>query len=97
MMLHRAIDVNLVEATHQLVLQFVAEEAEPLRFFGHLAFADLASRTQSDDARDIKRAGAHAALVAATIHLGRDLHTGIPAANVKGSHSLRSIQLVSGQ
>src|SRR5947209_18253258 len=97
MMLHRAIDVDLVEAAHQLVLQFVTEEAEPLGFFGHLAFADLTSRTQSDDARNVKRAGAHAALVAATIHLGRDLHTRIPAPNVNGSHSLRTIQLLLGQ
>jgi hypothetical protein len=59
--------------------------------------ADLAGRAQADDAGDVERAGAHAALVAAAVNLLGKLHARVAAANIQRAHALRPVDLVAGE
>ena len=57
-----------------LLLRRLAQAAKVRRFGVHLGESDLASFAEADDSRNVKRAGTHAALVAAAIDLSSDLH-----------------------
>jgi len=59
-----------------------AQVGHALRFLGHLCFRQRAGFAQPDDSRNVQRAGTHAALVPAAVHLRRDLHARIPPPNV---------------
>src|SRR5688572_2075378 len=93
-MLHRAVDIQLVEPGVQLLVQFVAQLAQPLAFGRHLEPADLRGLAEPDDAGDVQRARPHAALVAATVDLLGQQHARIPPAHVEGAHTLRTVHLV---
>src|SRR5687767_7660913 len=73
----------------------IAQDAETLGFFRHLALCDRASFAQTDNARYIQRARPHASLVTTAIDLRSNLHAWALAPNIQGAHTLRSIYLVA--
>ena len=58
------------------------------------ACAMRARLAQADDARHVQRARAHAALVAAAVHLRGQLHARILAPHVERADALRAVHLV---
>ena len=69
--LHRAVDVNLVELAHDAVVQTSrAGPPDAQDSFGISSLRDGASLAEADDAGNIQRAGTHAALVAAAVDDG---------------------------
>src|SRR6185312_8010773 len=94
--LPRAVEIDFVELGFQLVAQLVAQVLQALRLLRHFALRNGAGFAKSDDARDIQSSGTHAALVAAAIHLRRQLHARGLAADVEGAGALRSIELMGG-
>ena len=67
-MLHRAVDIDLVEPAHDAVFQAVAKSCQVLGFLGHFFPGKLARFSQTDNAGNIQRAGTHATLVTTTIN-----------------------------
>ncbi len=58
---------------------------------------NLAGLAESDDPGDVERAGAHAALVTPAVHLGREAHARVLAANVQRADSFWTVDLVCGE
>jgi hypothetical protein len=71
-----AVDVALVELGEELVLEPVAQGLHPRDSSRHSFIQDLAGLAEAHDARDVERARAHAALVAAAVHLRGEPHPG---------------------
>ena len=63
----------------------------------HLLPAQLRGLAEADDARDVQRAGAHAALVAAAVDDRRQQHARIPAPHVERADALRPVHLVRAE
>src|SRR5580693_2349217 len=61
-------------------------------FFGR----DGAGFAQPNDAGDVERAGAHAALVASAVDDGGNLYPRILAANIQGADAFRAVHLMGG-
>src|SRR5471030_2838554 len=97
MVLHVAVDDGVVESGLELFAQVVAQLLLALAFGFHLVHADFAGCAEADDAGDVERAGAHAALVAAAVNLLRDLNAGVTAANVERADSLGAVNFVAGE
>ncbi len=95
-MLHGAIDIHLVKAAHDAVFQTVSQARHFAGFLRHLFVRDVARLAEADDARNIERSGAHAALVPAAVNLRHQLHPRILAAHIQRARAFRSIQLVPG-
>src|SRR5262245_61964716 len=95
-MFHRAVDVDLVQTTHNPVFKTVAKAGELAAFLGHLFGRNRASLAKADDAGDIQRARTHAAFVSAAINNGRDLNPRVFATYVQRSDALWTIDLVRG-
>ena len=82
----------------QLVLQLVAQVRQARRTPPAISLlADRARLAEADDARNVQRAGAHAALVAAAVHLRGELHARILAPDVERADALGSVDLVAGE
>jgi len=62
----------------------------------HLFLRDGTRLAQADDARNIERAGAHAAFVSAAVNQRHQLHARILAAHIERACAFRTIQFVSG-
>src|SRR5579864_5223229 len=95
-MVHRAVDVDLVQLAHDAVAQTVAQTCELTGLLRHFFLSNGTRLAQTDDAGDVERAGAHAALVAAAIDDGGNLHARILAANIERAHALGTVHLVAG-
>src|SRR5579863_61483 len=95
-MLHGAVDVDLVEFAHDAVAETIAETAQLLGLAGHFFGRDGASFAQADNAGDIQRSGAHAALMAAAIDNGGNLNAGIFSADVQRADALGPVHFVAG-
>ncbi len=61
---------------------------------GHFLLAEFAGLAEADDAGDVQSAGTHAALVAAAVNDGGELHARILAANVESADALGAVDLV---
>src|SRR5262245_26180741 len=94
-MLHRTVDEGLVEFRLEALLEPVAEREQALRLFRHFLLRDFTSLAEADDSRNVQRAGAHAAFVAAAVDDGRELNTRIAAANVQSTDALRSVSFMA--
>src|ERR1700687_2865262 len=95
-MLPRAIDVALIQTTQDALTQTVTQARQLAGFLSHLFLRDRAGLAQANDSRDVQRAGAHAALVAAAVDAWRKLHARIFAPHIQRAHALRSVHLVTG-
>ena len=93
-MLHRSVDVQLVEILVQLLVQIIAQAAQPLAFGRHVLPAQLGGLAESDDAGHVQRPRTHAALVAAAVDDRRQQHARIAAADVERADALRAVHLV---
>src|SRR5579863_1526994 len=94
--LNRAVDKDFVKLGFETGPKAVAELGQANRLFRHFFLGDFTGRTQTDNAGDVQRAGAHAAFVATAVNDGGKLNARIAAANVERADSLRSINLVRG-
>ena len=86
--------IDFIEAGFELALQLVAQVAQALRLFRHLALADCAGFAEADDSGDVQRAGTHAALVSAAIHLRGDLYARIFAPHIECADALRPVHFM---
>src|SRR5258708_6874612 len=93
-MLHGAVDVSLIQAAHDAVAQTIAQARQLHRFARQLFRSDGTGFAQADDAGDIQRPGAHAALVAAAVNDGGNLHPRIFAANIQSADTLGPVHFV---
>src|ERR1700722_12680745 len=94
-MLHRTVDIDLIEAAHDAVAQAVALTGEVAGFLQHFVLRDGASFTQAHDAGDVQRARTHAALVAATIEERGKPQTRILVAHVQSSYTFGPVDFVA--
>src|SRR5580700_404911 len=95
-MLHGAVDVSFVETVHDAVSQAIAQAGQLNCFARHFFGRDGTGFAQANDAGDVKRAGAHAALVAAAVDDGGNLYPRILAANIQGADAFGAIHLMGG-
>src|SRR6185369_960652 len=91
-----AVDVNLIQLRHDLLAEAIAHRLHLLHFVRQFQAGDFARCAESDDSWHVQRAGAHAALMSATIDLGDELDTRVATTNVESADALRSVNLVSG-
>src|SRR5208282_6045252 len=94
-MFERAVDENLVELGFQALFEAVAESAQSNGLFFHFLLAELACFAEANDAGHVEGAGTHAALVAAAVNDGGELHTGVAAANIQRANALGAVNLVA--
>src|SRR5579872_1979100 len=95
-MVHGTVDVDLIQFAHDAVAQTIAQPRELTGLLWHFFLSDGACLAKTDDARNIQRARAHTALVAAAIDDGGNLHARILAANIERAHALGAIHFVAG-
>src|SRR5580704_2876134 len=93
--LNRAVDVDLIELGFQTLFQAVAQSAEPRTLCLHFLLTEFTGFAQADDARHVERPGTHAALVAAAIDDGRELHARVAAANIQRANALGTVNFVA--
>src|SRR5688500_10261959 len=89
--------MNAVEAGAQALEQAVAQRRQPRRLGGHLRPADRGGAAETDDPRDVERAGAEALLVAAAVDLAAERDLRLPAADEQRARTLRTVVLVPGE
>src|SRR5580692_4757612 len=94
-MIPRAVDVGLVEAVHNAITQAIAQASETAGFLCHFFLRESTGFAEADDTRNIERAGAHAALVAAAVNAGGNLHARIFAAHIQSADALGPIHFVT--
>src|SRR6267378_2940541 len=95
-MLHGTIDKDLVELGFEARTQPVAQRAHLLGLLRHFLLGQFAGLAEADDAGDIQRAGTHTALMTAAIDNGRELNARVATANIEGTDTFGSIDLVAG-
>ncbi len=98
MVLHVAVDVDVVERAFELLLEVVAELDAGARLRTAISWpADFAGFAEADDAGDVEGSGAHAALVASAVDLLGDLHARVAAADVERADALGAVDFVRGE
>jgi len=93
-MLHAAVDINLVELRGDLLAQILAQGEQALGLLAHLLLRNFAGHAQTNNARNVQRPAAHAALVTASVHLRHQLHPRIAPPNVQRANALGPVNLV---
>ena len=90
-----AVHLRDLEARGKLALELAAQAEQTLALGVHLVQRELARLAEADDSRDIQRARAHAALVAAAVQQRLEAHARVAAAHIEGAHALRAVHLVA--
>src|SRR5688500_10442521 len=90
------VQVNLAEGVLDAGPHPLAVGDEAMTFALHLALGDLTRLPEADDAGDVERPTAHPALMAAAVHLRRQLDPRVPPPHVKRADTLRTVNLVAG-
>src|SRR5215469_17283256 len=93
-MLHAAINEHFIQPAHDAVFEPVSQTGEPLHLDWHVFMGHGACLAQTNDSGNVESAGTHAALVAAAVNDGGNLHARILATNVESPDTFRSIHLV---
>src|SRR6266566_5771845 len=92
--LYRTVDVYLVQAVHNTVLQAIAQASHATRFLLQFFPGDCAGLAQAHNPRHIQRARPHAALVTTTINDRANLNPWILAPHVQCTHTFWTVELV---
>src|SRR5579871_2584246 len=92
-----AVEVSLRELIHDALTEPLAKLEGSLDFARHFLASQLARFAKPHNQRHGKSSGSHAAFVTSAIDLRFESHSRVLLANVKCTHSFRSINLVSTQ
>jgi len=84
-----AVERHLVEALEELRAQAFAQGQDARALGGHFRLRDREGRAHSDDSRHVQRSRAHAALLAAAVHLRGDADARVLRADVERADAPR--------
>src|SRR6185369_11664273 len=93
-MFHGPVDVDLVEAAHDLVFQAVTKSGKLAAFLCHVFGSNRARFPQTNDSGYVQGSGTHAPLVAAAVDDGRNLHARVLATHIERADTFRAVNLV---
>src|SRR5204862_5352452 len=88
------IERHTIELCGDRALELVTQRTQPDGFLRHHLAGDFARLAETDDSRDVQRAGAKATLLATALDHGRQPYTRVLRAHVKRPRSLRPVNLV---
>ena len=90
-----AVHLNDFESRRKFALEFAAQTKQTLAFGFHLMHRELACFAEADDAGDVQRARAHAALVTAAVLDRFQSDARIATSHVQRANALRAVHLVA--